>query len=120
MSTQATGMPEFDVVIEPGGPHGMPTAGRLSRLPEVVGIVGGVECCLVVGGVEGCLVVGGDALAGGAVVAANDGVDVGGVVVLGAGALTIGGGTAVAGAGRAGGAVVTGAGESTLVGVSSD
>jgi hypothetical protein len=85
----------------------------------VVGVVGGGECVLVV-----CAtVVSGraDEVTSGVVVAANDGVGVGGVVVTGAtglGALTMGGGMAVAGAKRPGGTVVSGVGVGTSVGAS--
>ena len=108
-------MPEFDVVVEPGGPQGIPTAGRGSRPDGVV--VGDGECALVVSGTVVCAAE--DGVAVEAAVAAGDAVTVGGVLVLGAGALTIGGGMAVAGAGRTGGVVVTGDKLSTLVGVSS-
>jgi hypothetical protein len=117
--THATGPPEFDVAVEPGAPQGIPIAGRVSRPVEGVGVVGGGECVVVV-----CAtVVSGraDEVTGGVVVAANDGVGVGGVVVTGAtglGGLTMRGGMAVAGAKRAGVTVVSGVGVSTSVGAS--
>ena len=112
MSAQTTGAPEFDVAAEPGGPQGMPTAGRVSTVPGVVEVVGDGEWVLVVGRV---VVSGGaDEVAGETVVAADDGGGAGGGVVTGAGAMTLGGGgMAVAGAGRAGWTVVTGDGVST-------
>ena len=119
MSTHTTGPPEFDVAVEPGAPQGIPIAGRVSKPAGVVGgvgVVGDGECVVVV-----CAtVVSGraDEVTGGVVVAANDGVDVGGVVVTGGGALTMGGGMAVVGARRAGGTVVSGAEVSTSLGAS--
>ena len=113
VSTQATGIPEFEVVVEPAGPQGIPTAGRGSKVVVDVG-----ECALVVCGTLVCASQ--DEVAVGVTVAARDAVTVGGLVVRGAGALTIGGGMAVAGAGRAGGVVVTEDEVSALVGVSSD
>lgn len=115
MSTQATGLPEFDVVVEPGAPQGIPTAGRGSRPDGVV--VGDGECARVVSATVVRAVE--DEVAVGADVAAGDAVGVGGALGLGAGGLTIGGGMAVACAGSAGGVVVAGGKNSTLVGVSS-
>jgi hypothetical protein len=102
---QTTGAPEFEVAVVPSGPQGMPTAGRVSRSAGVVEVVGGGECGLVV--VATVVTGGADEVAGGAVVAANDGVGFGGVVITGAGAVTMGGGMAVAGAVRGGGTLVT-------------
>jgi hypothetical protein len=51
--TQFTGPPEFETAEEPSEPHGMPTAGRVSKPPGgVVDVVdvGGVECGTVVCG----------------------------------------------------------------------
>jgi hypothetical protein len=100
----------LDVAVAPGAPHGTPTAGRVSKLDEVV-VDAGRD--LVVCGAA-------DELIGAVVRTADDDTDVGVVVVLRAGVLTIGGGMAVAaGAGGAAGIVVTGDGVSTLAGVSS-
>jgi hypothetical protein len=107
VSTHATGPPEFDVAVEPGAPQGIPTAGRVSRLAEGVGVVGGGECVLVV---CSTVVSGRAEVVTGAVVVANDGVGFGGVVVTAGGALTMGGGIAVVGARRAGATVVSGVG----------
>jgi hypothetical protein len=85
----------------------MPMAGRVSRLPGAVEVVGDGEWVLVVVGV---VFGSADEVAGAAVVAANDGEGAGGsagVVATGAGALTMGGGMAVAGAGLADWTVVT-------------
>ena len=119
VSAQTTGAPEFDVAAEPGGPQGMPTAGRVSRPAGVVGVVGDGECVVVVCATVVCGRA--DEVTGGVVVAANDGVGFGDVVSTGAtggGALTMGGGMAVVGARRAGGTVVSGAGVSTSLGAS--
>jgi hypothetical protein len=108
-------MPEFEMVVEPAGPQGIPMAGRESKVVVVVVDVG--DCALVVRGrvVRGAQ----DEVGVGVTVAARDAVTVGGSVVRGAGALTTGGGMGVAGAGRAGGVVLTGDKVSVLVGVSS-
>jgi hypothetical protein len=123
VSTHATGPPVFDVAVEPGAPQGIPIAGRVSSPAGVVGVVGDSdgECDVVVCATVVCVTVvcgGADEVTGGVVVAANDGVGVGGVVTTGVGALTMGGGMAVAGARRAGGTVVSGAGVSTSPGAS--
>jgi hypothetical protein len=129
--TQFTGPPEFETAEEPSGPHGMPTAGRVSKpfgdVDDVVD-VGGVECGTVVCGTVVC--------AGAVVVTFGTGLVVVGNVVTGA--LTTGrgpttgagggGGGGGAGAMNAGGAVdnagmaAVGWAEvvSTLVGVSLD
>jgi hypothetical protein len=122
--TQFTGPPEFETAEDPSGPHGMPTAGRVSKPPGGFGdvvVVGGVECTVVCGTVV---------CAGAVVVVFGTGLVVVGNVVTGA--LTTGRGP-IAGAGgggalNAGGAVdnagiaaVGSAGVvSTLVGVSLD
>ena len=117
MLTQLTGPPEFETAEEPSAPHGMPTAGRVSRPPgsfvDVVDVVdvGGVECGTVV-------------CAGAVVVVFGKCLVVVGNVVTGA--LTTGGGPITGGGG--GGAVdstgtaAVGSAEvvSTLVGVSLD
>lgn len=123
MSTHATGPPVFDVAVAPGAPQGIPIAGRVSSPVGVVGVVGDSdgECDVVVCATVVCVTVvcgGADEVTGGVVVAANDGVGVGGVVTTGVGALTMGGGMAVAGARRAGGTVLSGAGVWTSVGAS--
>ena len=124
VSTHATGPPVFDVAVEPGAPQGIPIAGRVSSPVEgvgVVGVVGDGECGVVVCATVVCVTVvcgGADEVTGGVVVAANDGVVVGGVVTTGVGALTMGGGMAVVGARRAGGTVVSGVGVSTSLGAS--
>ena len=121
VSTHATGPPVFDVAVEPGAPQGIPIAGRVSSPVGGVGVVGDGECGVVVCVTVVCVTVvcgGADEVTGGVVVAANDGVVVGGVVTTGVGALTMGGGMAVAGARRAGGTVVSGAGVSTSPGAS--
>ena len=121
MSTHATGPPVFDVAVEPGAPQGIPIAGRVSSPVGGVVVIGDGECDLVVCATVVCVTVvcgGADEVTGGVVVAANDGVGVGGVVTTGVGALTMGGGMAVAGARRAGGTVVSGAGVGTSVGAS--
>jgi hypothetical protein len=121
--TQFTGPPEFETAEEPSAPHGMPTAGRVSKPPggfaDVVGVVD-------VGGVERGTVV----CAGVVVVVFGTGLVVVGDVVTGA--LTMGRGPITAGGGggamNAGGAVddagiaAVGPAEvvSTLVGVSLD
>jgi len=126
--TQFTGPPEFETAEEPSGPHGMPTAGRVSKPPgsfvdvDDVVDVGGVECGTVVCGTVVC--------AGVVVVVFGTGLVVVGNVVTGAlttgrGPITGGGG---GGAMSAGGAVdnagiaAVGSAEvvSTLVGVSLD
>jgi hypothetical protein len=126
--TQFTGPPEFDTAEEPSGPHGMPTAGRVSKpfggFADVVDI-GGVVCGTVVCGTVVC--------AGAVVVTFGTGLVVGGDVVTGAlttgrGPTTGAGGGGGAGATNAGGAVdnagtaAVGSAEvvSTLVGVSLD
>ena len=128
MLTQFTGPPEFETAEEPSGPHGMPTAGRVSKPPGGVGdvvVVGGVECGTVVCGTVVC--------AGAVVVVCGTGLVVVGNVVTGAlttgrGPTTGGGGGGGGGAMNAGGAVdnagtaAVGSAEvvSTLVGVSLD
>ena len=126
MLTQFTGPPEFETAEEPSAPHGMPTAGRVSKPPggfaDVVGVVD-------VGGVERGTVV----CAGVVVVVFGTGLVVVGDVVTGAlttgrGPTTGAGGGGGAGATNAGGAVdnagtaAVGSAEvvSTLVGVSLD
>jgi hypothetical protein len=121
--TQLTGPPEFETAEEPSAPHGMPTAGRVSKpfggFGDAVD-VGGVECGTVV-------------CAGAVVVTFGTGLVVVGNVVTGAlttgrGPTTGGGGGGGGGAMNAGGAVdnagVTAVGlaevVSTLVGVSLD
>jgi hypothetical protein len=111
VATQATGIPELDVVVEPGAPQGIPTAGRGSRPDGVV--VGDGECALVVSATVVC------ATEGEVAVVAGDTVAVGGALGRGVGGLTIGGGMAIAGAGSSGGVVVTGGEVSTVAGVSS-
>jgi hypothetical protein len=125
-----TGPPEFDTAEEPSGPHGMPTAGRVSKpfggFGDVVDI-GGVVCCTGVCGTVVC--------AGAVAVTFGTGlVVVGTVVVTGAvvtGALTTGGPTTGGGGGGAmngvgavdnAGTAAVGSAEvvSTLVGVSLD
>jgi hypothetical protein len=108
------GTPEFETVVEPLWPQGIPTAGREST--GGAGVVRGDEGGLVINGVTAS----GDGVLVGRQVAAGDGdgVLVGSVVGLGAGALMAGGTMAVAGAAGAGGIVVTEDGVSTLVGVS--
>ena len=125
-----TGPPEFETAEEPSGPHGMPTAGRVSKpfggFGDVV-VVGGVECGTVVCGTVVC--------AGAVVVTFGTGLVVVGNVVTGnvvTGALTTGFGLTTGGGGggamNAGGAVdnagtpAVGSAEvvSTLVGVSLD
>jgi hypothetical protein len=124
--TQFTGPPEFETADEPSGPHGMPTAGRVSKPPGGFGdvvVVGEVECGTVVCGTVVC--------AGAVVVVFGMGLVVVGNVVTGAlttgrGPITGGGGGG--GAMSAGGAVdnagtaAVGSAEvvSTLVGVSLD
>jgi hypothetical protein len=122
--TQFTGPPEFETAEEPSGPHGMPTAGRVSKPPggfgDVVDVGGVVECGTVV-------------CAGAVVVVFGTGLVVVGNVVTGAlttgrGPITGGGGGGGGGAMTAGGAVdnagiaAVGSAEvvSTLVGVSLD
>ena len=132
MLTQFTGPPEFEMAEEPSAPHGMPTAGRVSKPP------GGFGDVVVVGVVERGTVVCGTVVicAGVVVVAFGTGLVVVGNVVTGA--LTTGrgpttgagggGGGGGAGAMNAGGAVdnagmaAVGWAEvvSTLVGVSLD
>jgi len=115
VSTQLSGPPAFETVLAPAwsGPHGMPTAGRVSR--PAPGGVGGVECALVVGGTVVCG--GAGELAGGVVVTAGDGLVVGGVVAAGAGGgVTMGGGMARAGAGGAGSGVAIAGGGVALTG----
>ena len=122
MLTQFTGPPEFEMAEEPSAPHGMPTAGRVSKPPgfgDVV-VVAVVECGTVV-------------CAGVVLVAFGTGLVVVGDVVTGAltmgrGPTAGGGGGGGAGAMNAGGAVdnagiaAVGSAEvvSTLVGVSVD
>ena len=125
MLTQFTGPPEFDTAEEPSGPHGMPTAGRVSKpfggFGDVV-VAGEGECGTVV-------------CAGAVVVTFGTGLVVVGNVVTGnvvTGALTTGRGPTTGGGGggatKAGGAVdnagtaAVGSAEvvSTLVGVSLD
>jgi hypothetical protein len=131
--TQFTGPPEFETAEEPSGPHGMPTAGRVSKPPgsfvDVVDVVdvGGVEFGTVVCGTVVCGTVVWD---GGVVVVLGTGLVVVGNVVTGA--LTTGRGPITGGCGggamSAGGAVdnagiaAVGSAEvvSTLVGVSLD
>ena len=128
MLTQFTGPPEFETAEEPSGPHGMPTAGRVSKpFGDVVDVVdvGGVECGTVVCATVVC--------AGAVVVTFGTGLVIVGNVVTGA--LTTGcGPTTGAGAGGGGGAMnavgavdnagmaAVGSAEvvSTLVGVSLD
>jgi hypothetical protein len=127
--TQFTGPPEFETADEPSGPHGMPTAGRVSKPPggfgDVVDVGGVVECGTVVCGTVVC--------AGAVVVVFGTGLVVVGNVVTGAlttgrGPITGGGGGGGGGAMNAGGAVdnagiaAVGSAEvvSTLVGVSFD
>jgi len=120
--TQFTGPPEFETAEEPSGPHGMPTAGRVSKPFGGFGAVvdaGGVECGTVVCGIVVC--------AGAVVVTFGTGLVVGGNVVTGAlmtgRGLTTGGGGG--GAMNAGGVLdnagMAGVGSaevvSTLVGV---
>ena len=125
MLTQFTGPPEFETAEEPSAPHGMPTAGRVSKPPggfaDVVGVVD-------VGGVERGIVVCADVVVvvfgTGLVVVGNV---VTGVLTTGCGPITAGGGGG-GGAMNAGGAVddagiaAVGSAEvvSTLVGVSLD
>ena len=130
MLTQFTGPPEFETAEEPSWPHGMPTAGRVSKpfgdVDDVVD-VGGVECGTVVCGTVVC--------AGAVVVTFGTGLVVVGNVVTGA--LTTGRGpTTGTGGGGGGGGGATNAGGavdnagmaavgwaevvSTLVGVSLD
>ena len=128
MLTQFTGPPEFEIAEEPSAPHGMPTAGRVSKPPggfgEVV-VVDEVVCGTVVFGTVVC--------AGAVLVAFGTVVVVGGNVVTGAltmgrGPAAGGGGGGGAGAMNAGGAVdnagiaAVGSDEvvSTLLGVSVD
>lgn len=107
MLTQFTGPPVFETAEEPSAPHGMPTAGRVSKPFGGVGDVvdvGGVECGTVVFGTVVCV--------GAVVVAFGTVVVVGGDVVTGAltmgrGPTTGGGGGCGAGATNAGGALVT-------------
>ena len=129
MLTQFTGPPEFETAEEPSGPHGMPTAGRVSKptggFGDVVDVGGVVECGTVVCGSVVC--------AGAVVVVFGTGLVVVGNVVTGAlmtgrGPITGGGGGGGGGAMNAGGAVdnagiaAVGSAEvvSTLVGVSLD
>jgi hypothetical protein len=126
--TQLTGTPKFDGVVVPlcSGPHGIPTAGRLSAPGggddevgvDEVGVVDMVVWVLVVGGV---VVSGGGAeVVVLAVVTGGGGVLVGALTVGGGGEFMAGDGVALAG-GRGAGAI--GATEdvgSTFVGVSSD
>jgi hypothetical protein len=128
--TQFTGPPEFETAEEPSGPHGMPTAGRVSKpfggFGDVVD-VGGVECGTVVCATVVCGTV---VCAGAVVVTFGTGLVVVGNVVTGA--LTTGRGPTTGGGGggamNAGGAVdnagmaAVGSAEvvSTLVGVSLD
>jgi hypothetical protein len=124
--TQFTGPPEFETAEEPSVPHGMPTAGRVSRPPggvgDVVDVGEVVECGTVVCGSVVC--------AGAVVVVFGVGLVVVGNVVTGV--LTTGRGPIAGGGGggamNAGGAVdnagiaaVGSAGVvSTVVGVSLD
>ena len=128
MLTQFTGPPEFETAAEPSWPHGMPTAGRVSKP------FGGFGDVVVVGDAEGGTVVCGTVVCAGAVVVAfGTGLVVVGNVVTGAlttgrGPTTAGGGGGGAGAMNAGDAVdnagtaAVGSAEvvSTLVGVSLD
>ena len=129
MLTQLTGPPEFETAEEPSGPHGMPTAGRVSKP------FGGFGDVVDIGGVErGTVVCGTVVCAGAVVVTFGTGLVVGGNVVVtgalttGRGPTTGGGGGGGGGAMNAGGAVdnagtaAVGSGEvvSTLVGVSLD
>ena len=123
MLTQFTGPPEFEMAEEPSAPHGMPTAGRVSKPPGGFGdvvVVAVVECGTVV-------------CAGVVLVAFGTGLVVVGDVVTGAltmgrGPTAGGGGGGGAGAMNAGGAVdnagiaAVGSAEvvSTPVGVSVD
>ena len=129
MLTQSTGPPEFETAEEPSGPHGMPTAGRVSKpfggFGDVVDI-GGVECGTVVCGTVVC--------AGAVVVTFGTGLVVGANVVV-TGALTTGRGPTTGGGGGGGGGAMNAGGAvdnagtaavgstevvSTLVGVSLD
>jgi hypothetical protein len=131
--TQFTGPPEFDTAEEPSGPHGMPTAGRVSKpFGDVVDVVdvGGAECGTVVCGAVVC--------AGAVVVTFGTGLVVVGNVVTGnvvIGALTTGRGPTTGGGGGGGGGAMNAGGAvdnagtaavgsdevvSTLVGVSLD
>ena len=134
MLTQFTGPPEFETAEEPSGPHGMPTAGRVSKpfggFGDVVD-VGGVECGTVVCATVVCGTV---VCAGAVVVTFGTGLVVVGNVVTGA--LTTGRGPTTGGGGGGGGAGAMNAGGavdnagmaavgwaevvSTLVGVSLD
>jgi hypothetical protein len=107
--TQLTGPPEFEMAEEPSAPHGMPTAGRVSKPP------GGVGDVVVVGVVERGTVVCGTVVvcAGVVVVAFGTGLVVVGDVV--AGALTMGRGP-TAGGGGGGGAGAMSAGDALVTG----
>jgi hypothetical protein len=126
--TQFTGPPEFETAEEPSAPHGMPTAGRVSKpfggFGDVVD-VGGVECGSVVCGTVVCV--------GAVVVTFGTGLVVVGNVVTGA--LTTGRGPTAGGGGGGGGGAMNAGGAvdnagtaavdsaevvSTLVGVSLD
>jgi hypothetical protein len=100
--TQFTGPPEFETAEEPSGPHGMPTAGRVSK-PS-----GGFGDVVVVGEAERDTVVCGTVVCAGAVVVTfGTGLVVVGNVVTGV--LTTGRGPTIGGGGgggmNAGGAV---------------
>jgi hypothetical protein len=130
---QFTGPPEFETAEEPSGPHGMPTAGRVSKpFGDVVDVVdvGGVECGTVVCATVVC----GTVVCAGAVVVTFGtrlmvvGNVVTGALTTGCGPTTAGGGGGGGGAMNAGGAVdnagmaAVGSAEvvSTLAGVSLD
>jgi len=126
--TQFTGPPEFETAEEPSGPHGMPTAGRVSKplggFADVVGVVdvGGVECGTVVCGTVVCAGVVVVVFGTGLVVVGNV---VTGVLTTGRGPITAGGGGGPMNAGGAvddAGIAAVGSAEvvSTLVGVSLD
>ena len=120
MLTQFTGPPEFEMAEEPSAPHGMPTAGRVSKPPGGFG-----DVVVVDGVVRGTVVFGTVVCAGAVVVAFGTVLVVGGNVVTGA--LEMGRGP-TAGGGGGGGAVdnagiaAVGSAEvvSTLLGVSVD
>ena len=125
MLTQFTGPPEFEMAEEPSAPHGMPTAGRVSKPPGGCG-----DVVVVDGVVRGTVVFGTVVCAGAVVVAFGTVLVLGGTVVTGALEMgrgpTAGGGGA--GAVNAGGAVdnagiaAVGSAEvvSTLLGMSVD
>ena len=122
MLTQFTGPPEFETAEEPSGPHGMPTAGRVSKPFGDVVDVGGVECGTVVCGTVVCAGVVVVVFGTGLVVVGNV---VTGVLTTGRGPITAGGGGGPMNAGGAvddAGIAAVGSAEvvSTLVGVSLD